>query len=389
MAAPRSFTLIGSCAALLIAAGSTFAAHAAAPETPRTRLAALIRDFDAPTPIERSTASERAQADAELTLALLEEAMNAPRATPLSPEQMMRLEQAARQRFLNEPRAAMGVQFSQIENITEGVEISAPLPGFDSMRVLQPGDVIHQVDTITIHRQEQMRAAIVSYSPGDEVTLNLSRQGEKMQVKLRMGSFADLDSRNAGFVQPGRRGGNNLSRGVLDTATLTKAWRHRRDRVGGGLAGVAPIIETPITPAQWEQAMVAADASDRVVIRPDGIIQYPGNDQNVGFRAEHHAGAAGSGRAGFDFAAMNFASGVVIAEMNAKAIEIAQNIARVRMQLDTQQMIAKRRDLAPEQRRIAEMQIIRLRNELAGLETQGKQVGLMPGQDHDHEIVVP
>jgi hypothetical protein len=75
--------------------------------------------------------------------------------------------------------------------------------------------------------------------------------------------------------------------------------------------------------------------------------------------------------------------------MNAKAIEIAQSIARVRMQLETQQMIAKRRDLAPEQRRIAEMQANRLRNELAELETLGKQVGLMPGQVNEHDIVVP
>jgi hypothetical protein len=86
---------------------------------------------------------------------------------------------------------------------------------------------------------------------------------------------------------------------------------------------------------------------------------------------------------------MNFAAGVGIAEMNAKAIEIAQSIARVRMQLETQQMIAKRRDLAPEQRRIAEMQANRLRNELAELETLGKQVGLMPGQVNEHDIVVP
>lgn len=385
MAAPRSFTLIGSCAALMLAVGSAFAA----PETPRNRLASVIRDFDAPTPLERATASERAQADAEFTLSLLEEVLTAPRATPLSPEQVMRLEQIARQRFLTEPRAAMGVQFSQLENITEGVEISAPLPGFDSMRVLQPGDVIHQVDSIVIHRQEQMRAAIVSYSPGDEVLLSISRQGEKMQVKITMGNYADLESRNVGFVQPGRRGMNNLSRGVLDTATLNKAWRHRRTRLGGGLTNAAETISSPLTPAQWEKAMLDADASDRVIIKPDGMIQYPSGEPGMGFKAEHHAAAAGTGRDGFDFAPMNFAAGVVIAEMNAKAIEIAQSIARVRMQLETQQMIAKRRDLAPEQRRIAEMQANRLRNELAELETLGKQVGLMPGQVNEHDIVVP
>ncbi|MCX5691626.1 MAG: PDZ domain-containing protein [Planctomycetota bacterium] len=389
MAAPRSFTLIGSCAALMIAAGSAFSAPASAPETPRSRLAALIRELDAPTPVQRATASERAQADPEFTLSLLEEALTMARATPLSPEQIMRLEQAARQRFLTEPRAAMGVQFSQLENITEGVEISAPLPGFDSMRALQPGDIIHQVDSIVIHRQDQMRAAIVSYSPGDDVSLSISRQGEKMQVKIKMGSFADLESRNAGFVQPGRRGVNNLARGVLDTATLTKAWRHRRDRLGGGLANAADIINSPLTPAQWERAMLDAEASDRVVVKPDGVIQYPSGEPGMGFKAEHLAAAAGTGRSGFDFAPMNFAAGVVIAEMNAKAIEIAQRLARVRMQLETQQMIAKRRDLAPEQRRIAEMQASRLRNELSELETLGKQVGLMPADINEQGLVVP
>lgn len=389
MAAPRSFTLIGSCAALILAVGSTFAAPASAPETPRSRLAALIRDFDAPTQMERSMASERAQADVEFTLSLLEEALTSPRETPLSPEQVMRLEQAALQRFLSEPRAAMGVQFSQLENITEGVEISAPLPGFDSMRVLQPGDIIHQVDSIVIHRQEQMRAAIVSYSPGDEVLLSISRQGEKMQVKIKMGSFADLESRNAGFIQPGRRGVNNLTRGVLDSATLTKAWRHRRDRMGGGLTNSAGIINSPLTPAQWEKAMVEADAGDRVIIKPDGMTQYAAGEPGMGFKADHQAAAGGSGRHGFDFAPMNFAAGVVLAEMNARAAEVAQRMARVRMQLETQQIISRRRDLMPEQRRVAEMQATRLRAELAELETLSKQIGLVPEQVEGQNLVVP
>ena len=38
---------------------------------------------------------------------------------------------------------------------------------------------------------------------------------------------------------------------------------------------------------------------------------------------------------------------------------------------------------------VAEMQANRLRNELAELETLGKQVGLMPGQVNEHDIVVP
>jgi hypothetical protein len=160
----------------MLAVGSAFAA----PETPRSRLASVIRDFDAPTPQERATASERAQADMEFTLSLLEEVLTAPRATPLSPEQVMRLEQIARQRFLTEPRAAMGVQFSQLENITEGVEISAPLPGFDSMRVLQPGDVI------TTGTPAGVGLATKTFlKAGDVVTLGMSGLGEQRQQVVK------------------------------------------------------------------------------------------------------------------------------------------------------------------------------------------------------------
>jgi len=371
-----------------------------APTSPRDRLVALIREFDSPAIETRMAASLRAESDAELSLKIIEDQMLVSSGASLSAEQLLRLDRAAFAKFAGEARAALGVQFSQLENIADGVEISAPLDGFDSKRALQAGDIIHKIDAITVHRQEQMRAAIVSYSPGDEVTLGITRQGEELQVKLRMGSFADLDNRN-GMLMPagGGRVRNNLQprASQLDSITLNTAWKHRRTRLGGGTTGLIRTLDTGLSQAQWDGAERAGEAAaqprgqaaanQNVILRQgQGQIE---NDWRFEPGPLRGVSNGGSGRRGYDSAVPNFAAGVVVHELNDKSVQLNRDIQRLRSLINEHTMlIARRPEMPARERKMLESNAATLRQQLMELERQSRQLGAMPGNPAT-EVVVP
>lgn len=234
--------------ALLLASG----AAVAAPPATEAKLAGLTVELGADSLEVRERASRALADDPLITLPMIENLLTGP--APLSPEQIERLCQKGEELFANEPRAAMGVSFSWGDSSPDGVEISGTIAGFDSQRVLQPGDVIQTLDGIRLTDQSQTRAAIVSHAPGDEVTLRVLRQGEPMVVKLILGDYSNLDNpANRMLAQ-----GLGSQRG-LDKPTLRQAWELRRDRTAARSGRSSPAaIESGLTERQWAQLDVAS-----------------------------------------------------------------------------------------------------------------------------------
>ncbi len=355
-----------------------------APIDARTRLASIIRSFDSPDLTERLGASDRIAADPELTLALLEESLRDAEGGKLSAEQLLRLDQAAFARFCRESRAAMGVQYSQLDTLIDGVEISAPLDGFDAKRVLQPGDVIRRIDSTVVRRQNDLRAAILSYSPGDEVSLEVLRRGEPVTLRLRMGNFDDLDARNAAVPLPGggaRIRPQAMARAGFDARTLQRAWAVRRQRVGGGLAGAAMPVAFEAAPSRPAANLLARVQDGRLVrIEPADAGGRPG--------PERLAAGGGSDRAEFVSAPGIFAAGVVSQEQDARAVQLAQQMARTQMMLERQQRLAQRPGLPADAKQALEADVARLKSQLAELSELQRKITLEPQHDNA-DLIVP
>jgi hypothetical protein len=173
--------------------------------------------------------AQREAAENELTLRPLSEILKALGDRSLSAEQRERLEQAGLTQFRDAERAALGVQFSQFNfgrggAAGGGVTIERTIPGFDSTRVFQAGDIIRSMGGQTIRDQNEARPVIVSFEPGEEVDVEFVRGGEVMRDKVKLGSFRTL-----------------TNRGDLSGFQLQRAWEYRLARAAGGPPPAAPV----------------------------------------------------------------------------------------------------------------------------------------------------
>lgn len=201
-------------------------AQAEPPEWLRPDIGALAGDDLA----ARDAAVRRIATDPNCSLADLEQCLVGPeRPAPEAAERLLRL---AKRRFMETPRAAMGVQFSRFDAGVGGVEINGTVRGFESEAVLRPGDVIRSIGGMPTASQAAARCAIVSREPGERVTLDVLRRGEALQVSLSMGSFAELSNAVG-----------------LDGATLEAAWNVRCKRLG--TRGEEPAVATGLDTARW------------------------------------------------------------------------------------------------------------------------------------------
>jgi hypothetical protein len=150
----------------------------------------FVRDLDSDGVSTRMEAGATLAAAPGITLADLERELLRD---DLSAEQRHRLTAAAYTRFVNEPRAAMGVQFDALP-LESGVRIAHAEPGFDSARVLRVGDRLDAIDGVRIADSAHAIAIIQSHSPGDVVDIAILRNGTPMTVRLTLGSRAMLSS---------------------------------------------------------------------------------------------------------------------------------------------------------------------------------------------------
>ncbi|MBI1189714.1 MAG: PDZ domain-containing protein [Tepidisphaera sp.] len=151
----------------------------------------------------------------------------------LNKEQRERLMQIGTRLFSSVPHGAMGVKFSRLDR-GQGVEISGVIAGFDSQRVLQPADIVLDIDGHEVNAQTDMRAAIISHDPGDKVDMTLLRRGERVVVALQLGDLDNLQNaaipdhslmRDAFELRVARRAGVAPDRGgVIDPGMDSAQW---------------------------------------------------------------------------------------------------------------------------------------------------------------------
>jgi hypothetical protein len=211
----RTFRVLLTAASVI----SCGVAHADDPpkvETRRVEIpASLLKRLDSPGVQDRIDATEELRELSQMRLEVIDAVLASP---GLSLEAVERVSGVGYQSFARSPRAAMGVSFGGLQMPGEGVSISGTVAGFDSSRVLQAGDIIRSIDGAPIREQLDARRTIISYDPGQTVTVEVLRAGEVREFRLRLGSFDNLQA-------PGRG---------VDSATKRLAWESRVRRLRGG-----------------------------------------------------------------------------------------------------------------------------------------------------------
>jgi len=211
----------------------------------------------------------REAAEEELSASTLRELESALGDQGLSLEQRERLERAGFARFQKQPRAALGVQFSQF-NFGRGIQALPPagggvtiertIPGFDAGRVFLPGDILRSMGGQPIRDQVEARPVIVSFEPGEEVPIEIVRNGQVVETTVRLGSFSDLDARNTQGLAPSQ---------------LERSWQYRLARAVGSQTPGPP--EAAFDPARYrrvngeerrEKVAAARQARERMEANP-------------------------------------------------------------------------------------------------------------------------
>jgi hypothetical protein len=98
-----------------------------------------------------------------------------------------------------EPRAAMGISFTRVREDT-GTYVVHTVPGFEANTVLREDDRMDAIDGERLRNAEHAIAIIQSHDPGDEVEVEVFRNGQVIPVKLRLGSRDDLQKDGASAV---------------------------------------------------------------------------------------------------------------------------------------------------------------------------------------------
>ena len=180
------------------------------------------------------------------------------RAPALSPEQRTRLILVDRALFEDSPKPGMGVRF--VATGPEGVVIDGTVAGFHAADVLRSGDLVLTADGRRLTQQIDLRTAILSHDPGDEVALTVRRGEEVLEVKVELGELTNLG--NGGRV-PGEY--------ELEQAW---AWRARRLRLLG--PATEPIDARGAgrrsTRGEVEETTLVAGGAARHVPDPDGLL---------------------------------------------------------------------------------------------------------------------
>ncbi len=174
----------------------------------------LITALDAPALDVRQTAHAELSQRPDFSLAQLEEALSRP---GLTPEQHLRLGAAARDKFADSPRGAMGISWNQ--EVLNRASIIGTIPGFDAFGKLEPGDIFVSAGGQPIRgttAQRQLRWQIISRDPGEILTVVVRRGKELRTFDLTLGNFEQL----------------NEGRAVLSGLDLASAYRLREQRLG-------------------------------------------------------------------------------------------------------------------------------------------------------------
>jgi|GEM_PF-4060788 len=178
----------------------------------------------------------------------------------LSPERRTRLLIVARERFLDSPRAAIGIRFNQQEDSL--VTIDMVVRGFPSFGVLREGDTIRTIDDEPIQARTDLRSLIISHDPGDHVRMGLTRDGKDITLDVVLGDFSMHDN-------PG-----------LQRYELLQAWAIRVMRLTGDADPGA--VDSPLDPEGWADALEPVGARPRSNSRTNAMSRRAASRLAVG-----------------------------------------------------------------------------------------------------------
>ena len=141
------------------------------------------------------------------------------------------------------PRGYLGVVLDRV-NPTRGARVDELVPaGAARTAGLRAGDVIHEINGVVVNGEQTLRKLLESYTPGDEVSLKVQRDGKEFEKKVTLG----------GFGSPGSGGpGGGVNQNTLGEHRLST----RRD-------GFQAILQTDmiLKPEQCGGAVVDLDGS--------------------------------------------------------------------------------------------------------------------------------
>jgi hypothetical protein len=203
-------------------------------------LAQLVTDLGSASVQTRIDAHTRLLEARSITLSQIEQFI---RAKPLSAEQRLRLLNMAYQRFLTEPRAAMGIQADS--NSERGVVLTLVVPEFPAAQVLKVRDRFVTAAGTTIDTWDALRAVIISRDPDDEIPVTVVRDGATLNLRVKLGSF------------------NRLNNGRMENSIRDAAWELRsKDLRDPALSETKP-IESGLTAGAWfNPGVIHNDAAD-------------------------------------------------------------------------------------------------------------------------------
>jgi hypothetical protein len=223
------------------------------PEAP-ARLARIIDGLAATDFQVRAQADRALFEDPGISLSMIERELNS-RGEALSLDTRVRLTSAAKTRFAETPRAAMGIQFWQNGNLRDRVVIERTFPNFDANTKLEDGDMFIEVDGVPLSgpsARTRFQSVIVARDPGESVPVVIRRGDKKLSLSIRLGGRTDLP--NASFVDPGM---------------IERAWAVRSAayvRVDGEAA-----IVPPLKASEWNDKPLGGQFKlDRLAARQKG-----------------------------------------------------------------------------------------------------------------------
>lgn len=176
------------CGCVILAGGTVAVAQ--------TSVAALVADLGSSDLATREEATRVLASDDSLGLSGLEAALRNP---ALTLEQRARLQQAAKRRFMESPRPALGVRFDSA--LPDRVAIEEVYPNFPASAVLQPGDLIVECEGERLRSRGawvSLGAHIFSREAGETIRMTVRRGKEKMELEVGLGRFADLGADGRG-----------------------------------------------------------------------------------------------------------------------------------------------------------------------------------------------
>lgn len=326
---PLQIALLALCVAAPAGAQATPPSPAAAP-TPApapaeaTAFERLINQLDDESLQTREAASRQLDAilaasrlaqpaflDRLLEAAVLTQAQR----SDYSLETRSRLVGALRERFMESPRAAMGIQFGGVTPV--GVIIGHAFDGFPGkdLGLLLPQDIITSIEGIRLDAQisqqgdsmriqELVRAIILSHEPGEQVRISILRPGLAPNIDGQVVGDRVIDSTGqhldllvplgAYTALPNNRDEQRLS--------LENAWRVRMDRLG--LAEPPRrVLGTTLSASTWVEfsnrprpsySILTVEADEQPGEREDSMVRAEGFDGAAALAQAQAAGRQGA-----------------------------------------------------------------------------------------------